>query len=140
MSEELLIRRFQLTEERDKHKKQAAAYLVLGIVFLVTGGSGSNHPAVRSVHSVWFLSFSKNAFFNRRYSSSVQTSRHLGSADRNQPCSLSTAISSSPSASPVSENPNERYSCRAASFSGSYDSQQYSALPQGKVFMKSRAS
>ena len=81
VSEELLIRRFPLTEERDKHKKQAAAYLVLGIVFLVTGGSGSNHPAVCSVRSVWFLSFSKNAFFNRRYSSSVQTSRHLGSKD-----------------------------------------------------------
>lgn len=122
MSEELLIRRFQLTEERDKHKKQAAAYLVLGIVFLVTGGSGSNHPAVRSV-----------LFGNILVSVNPE-------ANRNQPCSLSTAISSSPSASPVSENPNERYSCRAASFSGSYDSQQYSALPQGKVFMKSRAS
>ena len=59
MSEELLIRRFQLTEERDKHKKQAAANLVLGIVFLVTGGSGSNHPAVCSVRSYGSFPFRK---------------------------------------------------------------------------------
>ena len=54
--------------------------------------------------------------------------------------SFKTAIRSSPSISPVSTNPNERYSRPAASFSGSYDSQQYSASPHGNVLINSRAS
>ncbi len=60
--------------------------------------------------------------------------------DDDSPHNFKTAISSSPSISPVSVKPNELYSFRAASFSGSYDSQQYSAAPQGSVDIYSRAS
>lgn len=55
MSEELLIRRFQLTEERDMHENQAAAYLVLGIVFLLQADQAAIIPL--SAPSIRYDSF-----------------------------------------------------------------------------------
>ena len=115
-------------------------YVVHGCSNLATGPQGSYHNPGISPKDRRMPPPASSRLFQHPLVLSVSNLCSSYSSQYDFFHSLKTAINSSPSISPVSAKPNEPYSFRAASFSGSYDSQQYSAVPQGRFSINSSAS